>query len=349
MQNSGTSPVSFEIRSTPSSGRAVFATRNIPAHSIICSFSDLTVSALFRNYRREVCGQCFSYAQGRDLPVRDLSVGFAFCCEVCREKWRDDDGEVGVQAWTAVEMLVRKRGKEDNDLVDIDLPRPKEAEISLAWEEVRLQAELIRVARQAEQADGNSADVGVQMTKQHRKAVQKALQQPISPDVMSFCVSGILWMYNKPSQSQEFLYLEADPTPYPNADNLSAFTRSYLHLLAVLPLPLLHLLTPENLFILSSHDSHNAFGIRSLEDDGAEFFGYGCWPKASYFNHSCAPSVTKTRAGREWVFKANRDVDEGEELCITYLSGEERVLAREKRRRILKKNWGFECACVRCR
>jgi SET and MYND domain-containing protein len=263
---------------------------------------------------------------------------------------------MGVQAWAAVERLVKGRTKEDEDLVKTGLPRPQRKEIEEAWADVAPQATFVRVARQGapdpfpktngiKDTDGSES---VQVTKQHKKALQKALMQPISPDVMSFCVSGILWRYQKPEEWSRVLALASDATPYHSTEDLQAFTRTYLHLLAILPLPILPLVTPETLFLLSSRDSHNSFGIRSLEDDGSEFFGYGCWPAASYFNHSCAPNIKKARVGRVWEFRAGKDIEEGDELCITYLSGEERGLSRGKRTLTLKKNWGFDCACARC-
>ncbi|OAK94271.1 SET domain-containing protein [Phaeosphaeriaceae sp. SRC1lsM3a] len=333
-------PVSpfFEIRQTPNAGRAVFATQAIPKDTLIWRSDDLTLSVLLREYRREVCGQCFNYEHGRDLDVRDKTVGFAFCTPECQEKWRHDHGEVGIQAWTAVESLVKGRSKEDNEMMDLDLPRPKPQDITAAWESVAAQAAIIRAAREI------SAP-----TKQHRKAISKALQSPISPDVMSFCVSGLLWPHAHPETWPSFLALADDDTPYHNFPDLSAFTRTYLHLLSILPVPLLPFITAESLFLLSCRDSHNSFGIRSLEDDGSEFFGYGCWPAASYFNHSCGPNVEKKRVGRSWEFRVNKQVEVSDELCITYLSGEERKLSREKRNITLKRNWGFECACRRCK
>lgn len=329
----------FEIRQTPTAGRAVFATQDIPEDALIFRSDDLTLSVLLREYRREVCGQCFGYEHGRDLDIRDKTAGFAFCSKECQRKWTQENGDIGIQAWTAVESFIRKRSKEDSEMVDVDLPRPKNKDITKARESVAAQAELIRIARTKD---------GEEVTKQHRKALQKALQAPVSPDAMSFCVSGLLWHHNNPSAWPKVLALTTDSTPYHSTDDLRAFTRTYLHLLAILPLPLLPSVTAEAIFTLSSRDSHNSFGIRSLEDEGSEFFGYGCWPAASYFNHSCAPNVEKMREGRAWEFRAGRDVGTGEELCITYLSGEERRLSRGKRMLTLKRNWGFECACERC-
>ncbi|CAO2649963.1 Nn.00g012550.m01.CDS01 [Neocucurbitaria sp. VM-36] len=338
----------FEIRHTPSAGRAVFAAQNIFEDALVWRSSDLTLSVLLREYRREVCGQCFSYENGRDLDTRDKAVGFAFCSKECQDRWREENGQIGIEAWTAVETLVKKRSKEDSEMVDVDQARPKKKEITQAWESVAAQAALIRVARQGERQTFEGDEGAVPVTKQHKKALQKALLQKITPDVMSFCVSSIIWRYYHPDEWERVLALAPDSTPYHSSDDLCAFTRTYLHLLAILPLPLLPLVTADSLFLLSSRDSHNSFGIRSLEDEGSEFFGYGCWPAASYFNHSCSPNIEKKRAGRAWEFRAGRDIEKGEELCITYLSGEERKLSRGKRMLTLKQNWGFECGCERC-
>jgi hypothetical protein len=336
----------------------VFALQDIAAGHLIWRSDDLAMHVVRREYRREVCAQCFSYDHGRDLKVRDNSVGFAFCTAECQDKWRQEIGETGVQAWTAVAKLVKGRGKEDDEMVDMDLPRPTQEEIIAAWDSIEVQAALIRVARMAEspqptgvanESNMTERNDRVQITKQHRKAIQKALQQRISPDEMSFCVSGLIWHHNRPHEWVKVLALADDKTPYTSADDLDAFTRTYLQLLALLPLPLLPLLTPETLMLFSSRDSHNAFGIRSLEDEGSEFFGYGCWPAASYFNHSCGPNLRKTREGRVWLFRADKPIVKGEELNITYLSGEERVLSKEKRMEILKRSWAFDCGCQRCR
>jgi hypothetical protein len=281
------------------------------------------------------------------LDIRDKIVGFAFCSQACQDKWREENGEVGREAWAAVEDFVKGRGKEDNDMVDADLPRPKVEDIKKAWESVAAQAALIRVARQGEA--GQSEEEGAaKVTKQHRKALSKARQATISPDIMSFCLSGILWQHIRPLEWDKFLALAEDRTPYSSIDDLLTYTKTYLALLAVLPVPLLPIVTAEMIYLMSSRDSHNSFGIRSLEDDGSEFFGFGCWPAASYFNHSCNPNLEKKRVGRTWEFRAYRDITKGDQICITYLSGEERRLSRSKRMITLRKNWGFECACERC-
>jgi hypothetical protein len=346
-----TSPL-FEVRQTARSGRAVFATQDIPEDTLIWHCDDIALYVIIRDYHREVCGECFGYEHGRDLRIREASVGFAFCSIGCWTRWKERTGAVGVQAWTAVETLVRGRSKEDADMAEIGLPRPGVEDIDEAWKAAEVQAALIRIARASDPKSVAGGDAGrgegIKATKQHRKALQKAVMQRISPEILSFCLSGILWKYNNPQLWETLLALADDDTPYLDAENLAAFTNSYLHLLAILPLELLASFDRRMLFLLSSRDAHNAFGIRSLEDEGSEYFGYGCWPAASYFNHSCGPNVEKRREGRAWSFRAGRDIRSGEELCITYLSGQERQSSREERKKMLKENWGFDCACLRC-
>lgn len=81
--------------------------------------------------------------------------------------------------------------------------------------------------------------------------------------------------------------------------------------------------------------------------------GYGIWTLASFFNHSCAPNISKERQGRKWVFTAaplggDLAVKSGTELSITYIRGEEDILRVEDRRRKLQDGWGFVCQCSKC-
>ena len=72
--------------------------------------------------------------------------------------------------------------------------------------------------------------------------------------------------------------------------HLKAHVCSYLQLLALVPTPMLPSVTATVCRQIMARDSNNSFGIRSLEDDGSEFFGWGVWPEASFFNHSCQPA-----------------------------------------------------------
>lgn len=100
-------PVSplFAVQETPSAGRAVFATLDIAKGTPLWVADTPSANVILREYRRELCAQCFTYNRGREWKIRDNSVGFAFCSISCRQQWMDALGEEGVQAWKAVEKL----------------------------------------------------------------------------------------------------------------------------------------------------------------------------------------------------------------------------------------------------
>ncbi|KEF62261.1 uncharacterized protein A1O9_00233 [Exophiala aquamarina CBS 119918] len=161
----------------------------------------------------------------------------------------------------------------------------------------------------------------------------------------------------------DLMTLADDRMVYASNSSLPGYINAYHHLLAILPTPLLKFLRPALCHEIASRASHNAFSIRpagnSDGEQSGEFLGRGIWPEASFFNHSCRPNVKKERIGRVWVFTAaaaaasgeemgGESVGEGEELCITYLGGDERDLDVRARRKKLRDEWGFDCRCRRC-
>lgn len=97
---------------------------------------------------------------------------------------------------------------------------------------------------------------------------------------------------------------------------------------------------------LSRHLS-NSFGIWELPlSPDSENLGSAMYPSASYFNHSCEPNVAKLRKGRAFLFFTSREVQAGEELCISYGSTERHVVERGQ---YLRDWWGFTCTCPRCK
>lgn len=177
-----------------------------------------------------------------------------------------------------------------------------------------------------------------------KKALEAALTAEVNDtDALYFLLSGILL---RPTSSWESL-LMLNPSidkVYPTIDALNNMTTAYLQLLAVLPAPLLQYTTRETLEAVTARDIGNSFGIN---DDFAEELGYGIWPEASFFNHSCAPNISRRRVDRQWVFEVYKDVPAGAELCISYIRGDELLPLVERKER-LRSGWGFECVCSKC-
>jgi len=67
------------------------------------------------------------------------------------------------------------------------------------------------------------------------------------------------------------------------------------------------------------------------------------------FNHSCTPNAAykwRDDEGNQVVLAA-RDIEEGEEICVSYFDG--RFQAVDKRRERTLESWGFRCQCEACR
>lgn len=72
------------------------------------------------------------------------------------------------------------------------------------------------------------------------------------------------------------------------------------------------------------------------------------YPRLARFNHSCRPNVHHARQSSTAVevMHATRNIEAGEELCISYLFPPYRVRADRQQR--LRQRWGFTCACEVC-
>lgn len=155
--------------------------------------------------------------------------------------------------------------------------------------------------------------------------------------------------------------------------SLSSNIRMYHSFLLHLPLELLEVITPDTILIILSRDLGNSFGTWEAFEGGAppspspssllsspsldstivgrgQQVGFALYPILSFYNHSCSPNIIKKRTATTYFFSTipTRIVDEGEELCISYLGGEERSLSRVERRDKLREGWGFDCCCIRC-
>lgn len=334
-------PQLFTVRERPGAGRGAFATQNIAAGATIFIADDLNAHVILREYRGEVCWECFAYDRGRKLPVRDALRGLTFCSTECDRLWKQQHDESCLKAWEAVEGILKSGGNSKEP--PLKALKPTVAEVDNKWRKAeQTAAEILRYrlglgsTPNSGKADGDS------------QKFKDALRQPRSADALGFQLRALLARHNHPERWPAVLALAEEPVPYWDLSELERDLRAYLHLVCLLPEALLPLATPETLRTVKTREVHNSFGVRSLEDEGSEFFGFGVWPSASYFNHSCGPNVDKTRVGRTWEFTARVDVSADEELSISYLGGEEATLSRADRQERLKRVWGFDCACTRC-
>lgn len=113
-------------------------------------------------------------------------------------------------------------------------------------------------------------------------------------------------------------------------------------------------LVPENVFmdeeeLLDVYCKHrvNMFG---LWNEHGDCLGYGVYPRASYFNHSCWPNTTFYKNPDSKLpymdFMTVWDIEEpGEEVCISYIDISVGLMPR---RQTLLEKYFFHCTCQRC-
>ncbi|KAH7313655.1 hypothetical protein B0I35DRAFT_276542 [Stachybotrys elegans] len=79
-----------------------------------------------------------------------------------------------------------------------------------------------------------------------------------------------------------------------------------------------------------------------------DYYGGGIYPTAAMFNHACCPNIThEVDANGRRMFKAGRDIEAGEECCITYFDLFEYPDVTS-RKEAIKNSWSFFCSCERC-
>lgn len=101
----------------------------------------------------------------------------------------------------------------------------------------------------------------------------------------------------------------------------------------------------------------NGFRYNGPLQEGAVGYDVGevLFDKVSRINHSCKPNLSfelsdQEERGVTITVKASEDIQEGEEVNISYLPAEtRRTLPAAERRRQLRAHWLFDCGCSRCR
>ncbi|GFY99898.1 ASH1-related protein 2 [Actinidia rufa] len=115
--------------------------------------------------------------------------------------------------------------------------------------------------------------------------------------------------------------------------------------------------SPELTAALLAKDKLNAFGLMEpfSEDGEGSVRAYGIYPNASFFNHDCLPNacrfdyVDTSDAGgfnTNIIVRVIHDVPQRREICLGYFLVN---LNYSERQRRLKEDYGFACACDRCK
>lgn len=366
------------VKDTAGVGRAVFSNTRVAKDELLLSTTpELSPIAhvILRPYRREVCSWCFLYDRGREWKVRDASTATAFCSIQCQKHWVADNDGFCLEAHQLIESFIKSKSNSTKSATLDHEPFPNLSilqnppslrSVSVAWKIVEDLGMEIITARDAERP-----------LKTQRALLRTTTDLTPDPDILSYALSGILAAYKSRESKQNnhnlnlrvthansllpslYELMPDDAVFFSNpmtTSPLKDYAHAYLVLLRLLPKTMLDLVSTDFVINLASRASHNAFSIRpegtTDGDQSGEFFGWGVWPEASFFNHSCHPNVRKERRGRVWSFYLDNNdhesLEESRQLCITYLGGDEKDLNVYDRRKRLQDQWGFLCMCDRC-
>lgn len=94
---------------------------------------------------------------------------------------------------------------------------------------------------------------------------------------------------------------------------------------------------------LAAVERTNCVSIGALTPLGVLSVGRAVFLGGSRFNHACRPNVVRVAEGRRMHFITSRNVEAGEELCVSYVPPR-----AEQKRETLQKDYGFVCKCGHC-
>lgn len=283
---------------------------------------------------------CFHYDHGRTLKLRILEKLY-FCSEECRREFAEHDPS---HLLTDVLLLLESKFTRlvcEIDEEDIPPAGEIDEQIINRWQLLHVWEEKLHKAKKSKR------DLFLpRITKEDYLEIKYVL------GVLHYeyrILSGVLSEEEiKEKAAFDMLQLSELDKIYKYPYLLPAYINIFKTIKVLAPPEYLPFVTQHHIRAIIGRNLTNAFGIWSPathEDEEREFFGFGVYPSASFFNHSCAFNVKKIRHGRAYEFITCRDVAEGDELCISYgLTGLEPVQERQK----LLNEWFFSCGCPKC-
>lgn len=348
----------FDVKKTIYGGRGCFARSDITKGTVIHVARQPVGSSVARDFRKEVCTSCFTYQDGKTLKHR-LRDKLYFCSPECTDKFmkNDPDGLLTSTLIRVESLFSVSRGEVDQDSV----PSTQD-EVDAIWDEVdqwivrldRMKPSkralirpvvddddycelryVIAVLHTLHQMSSNGNDLAAQLSQlrlnhQYMAEVDDSRALALEMEIFHLLQSS------EEQKVQRYPYLAV------------TYANIYKFIRLVCPPEYLPYATPQNVRAITGRNLTNAFGIwspLSHQDEEQEYFGFGVYPSASFFNHSCCPNVAKTRRGDVYEYRVQEDISKGTELCISYGI---RASDTVETRRAALKEWFFTCGCLRC-
>ncbi|KAF9238974.1 SET domain-containing protein [Melanogaster broomeanus] len=326
-----------ELRTTTTGGRSIFAIRDIQPGTRIHSSGAPFAHVIYKEYRKEVCAQCFAYSASDETTATDylgarrgviLTDGSR--CHLDQEPKRNSE-EIQITAGRGEAQAMLQAAIEPGDtpvnqtMVDqvwatAEALITSKAHLTSYFSTLNLEDTELEIARLLASA------VVRRYSSDHLDP-----SGPASQSIPHNCWSQLLDL-----QINELPNVQRRPFMLPTHFRIFAF------LCNALPKYLQPYM--DTIREVLARDTGNSFGIWD-GDRRDDMMGWGIWISASYFNHSCAPNLRKKRQGRVLHFETTREIQAGEELCISYIETDSPV---NQRRRELEESWFFTCRCYLC-
>lgn len=348
----------FDVKKTIYGGRGCFARSDIAKGTVIHVAKHPVGSSVARVFRKEVCTGCFAYHDGKTLKHR-LHDKLYFCSAECVEQFvKTDPNGILTSTLIRVETLFRQcRGEGDQNTAP-----ESDDQMAAVWADVEqwdAQFERMKPSKRAmirplideddycelryvlsvfhtmHQVDANGESLGDQL--RHMSLDRTYMEDMHESTAMALETRLFHLLQSSEQQKVErYAYLAV------------TYANIYKFIRLVAAPEYLPYITIQNVRDIIGRNLTNAFGIWSLLDnpeEEREYFGFGVYPSASFFNHSCRPNVTKTRRGGAYEYHVNQDIDKGVELCISYGI---RTCDTVDQRRAALVEWFFTCGCEQC-
>lgn len=286
------------ITCSPLTGRSYHATERLSAGACILDVPTPYTCTLYKQFRNEVCAECWKYDGGRRsfLGCREYGeeAGLSFCDEHCRDSWLGREGHELIGLLKTVEAARRKKakGKEKEKTTEEVPVALSKGDIERAWEKVsKLHAtpKTLRKWREL-QLDDFEADMAryvlVALYHYAQEQTDHAHLGSITPVLSAF---GAHWTDFAGLQSNETHQVTKFPELLENHIRIYQVLRSrFTTSEEASPTlrALVQVITTANVQVALGVDPGNSFGIWEVPvTEESEGLGFGIYPIPSFFNH----------------------------------------------------------------
>lgn len=346
----------FLVNTTKYGGRGCFAYQEISLNELIFSCKSPTSSSIVKPFKKEVCTTCFQYNDGKTLKYKLSQKTFAlyFCTPECLQQFVDNDvDDILTNTLLNVEKYYQQGLKKGESTIK-EPPSDKNLMnvINEEWNNVEVWENRIKGLNQQKIMNNIpviSEDEYLEIKYALGILFQQFKYQNVEVDESKFYHE---LSYQQTKKFDLIMFDSLQSSYLSKVEKYPYLIYSYINIykfIRVIAPPQLHyLINPQNIQEIIGKNLTNAFGIWSTStspSEEKEFFGFGVYPCASYFNHSCDSNIIKIRVDNKLEFRTKRKIQPGEELCIDYGNHiDENVEVRQAQ----LKEWFFDCACTKC-